>query len=141
MRIWVTVVVLGLGLAGCGEGVVTSSETAAQRMNRVAGEQAAMRAANLPRKRMKLKTLHVGGSRSAVVGRFSIRNNNVYTVKDVEIICLTYGESDTAIDELRATAFITIPPNAAKRTPQLRFGSGSDQVLRTSCELGDAAKG
>ena len=68
----------------------------------------------------------------------TIKNVSVYAVKDVQVVCDLFGNSGTAVGEVRQTLFELITGETTKKFPQVNFGLVQQQAQRVHCRIENA---
>jgi hypothetical protein len=78
-----------------------------------------------------------GGFDNVMVADFSIKNNSDYSIKDVEITCLSSGGSGTVIDANKKQIFEKIKAKSTKKIKSFNMGFIHNQAASTNCTITD----
>jgi hypothetical protein len=70
---------------------------------------------------------------------FTIKNDSVYTVKDLEIKCVHFAPSGTQIDSNTRTIYEIVRPHSKRSFPDFDMGFIHSQASRTNCQIQDLA--
>ena len=79
----------------------------------------------------------LGGYRHVLLVDLTIKNASAYAVRDVEVTCISRGESGTEVSRNPRTFTISVPAEGRRRLDRQNMGLVSDQADRTSCEITD----
>lgn len=62
----------------------------------------------------------------------------MYAVKDVQMVCDLFGNSGTAVGEVRQPLFELITGETTQKFPQVNFGLVQQQAQRVRCRIENA---
>ena len=66
---------------------------------------------------------------------FTITNNSLYDVKDIEIKCQHFSKSGTNIDSNSRTIYEIFPSGKSRYFPEFNMGFIHDQASKTACKI------
>lgn len=78
-----------------------------------------------------------GGFDSVMVGTFTLKNVNVFDVKDVVITCQHYAPSGTLLDSNTRTVYQVVKSKASVTIKDFNMGFLHTQASRSSCAVKD----
>ncbi len=81
----------------------------------------------------KIKKFTKGGFDSVMIANFAIENKTQSTIKDIEIVCDSYSETNTRIDSNRRTIYKLLAPGKSLEINEFNMGFISPNVSSTSC--------
>lgn len=88
---------------------------------------------------LDIKSWYVGGFGVVPIVTFNVTNNSFLLIKDIKIVCTSYGESGTAIGKLSKTIYEKFEPEKTKTLREINMGFANSQVASLSCEIFDLA--
>lgn len=70
---------------------------------------------------------------------FTVKNDSGYDIKDLEIKCVHYGRSGTAIDSNTRTIYDVVSARSTKNFPHFNMGFIHSQAVQSGCGITDLA--
>jgi hypothetical protein len=77
------------------------------------------------------------GFETIMKANFTIHNNSDRAIKDVQIKCLHFANSETKIDQNTKVIYEVIKPNSKRSFRDVNMGFIHDQVKSSSCSIED----
>lgn len=80
-------------------------------------------------------TWEKGGFDRVMIGTFKIKSDLLFDVRDIEIVCVTVGNSGTRLSKASQTIYDVVPAKKTKTFPKINMGFINSQSTRSSCEI------
>lgn len=77
----------------------------------------------------------LGGFDNVILATFTVKNENDFAVKDLQIRCEAFGKSGTKIDRNTRTIYDVVKAKGTKRLPEANLGLVNSQAERLACDI------
>lgn len=82
-------------------------------------------------------TWKLGGFDNVILATFTVKNENDFDVKDLQIRCEAFGKSGTRIDRNTRTIYDVVKAKGTKRLPEANLGLVNSQAEKLACDIVD----